>query len=168
MKNLILVGGTMGVGKSTTCQLLKQKLYNSVFLDGDWCWDMHPFQVTGETKAMVLKNICFLLNNFIHCDQFGNVIFCWVMHQQAIIDEILARLDVNKCNVLTISLTCRQDVLVKRLTGDIDAGLRSNGIVSSAAARLALYEDLATQKIDTSLLTAGEVADRIAAMINPA
>ena len=25
---------------------MKKKMNNSVFLDGDWCWDMHPFQVT--------------------------------------------------------------------------------------------------------------------------
>ena len=50
MKNLYIIGGTMGVGKTTTCQILKQKLKNSVFLDGDWCWDMNPFKVTDETK----------------------------------------------------------------------------------------------------------------------
>ena len=45
MKHLYLIGGTMGVGKSTTCQIMKRKLNNSVFLDGDWCWDMDPFIV---------------------------------------------------------------------------------------------------------------------------
>ena len=50
MKTLYLIGGTMGVGKTTVCQLLKQDLPNSVFLDGDWCWDASPFQVTDETK----------------------------------------------------------------------------------------------------------------------
>lgn len=70
MKNIYLIGGTMGVGKTTTCRIMKQKLENSVFLDGDWCWDMHPFQVTDETKQMVIGNICFLLNSFIKCSAF--------------------------------------------------------------------------------------------------
>ena len=65
MKNVYIIGGAMGVGKTTVCQLLKQKLNNSVFLDGDWCWDMHPFQITDETREMVLNNICYQLNNFI-------------------------------------------------------------------------------------------------------
>ena len=65
MKTLYMIGGTMGVGKTTVCQLLKQDLPNSVFLDGDWCWDASPFQVTDETKAMVTNNICYLLNNFL-------------------------------------------------------------------------------------------------------
>ena len=59
MKKLILIGGTMGVGKTATSSLLKQKLNQSVFLDGDWCWDMHPFVVNRETKAMVMNNIVY-------------------------------------------------------------------------------------------------------------
>ena len=80
MKKLYIIGGTMGVGKTTVSQLLKEKLPRSVLLDGDWCWDMSPFQVTEETKSMVIDNICYLLNNFIKCSAFDNIIFCWVMH----------------------------------------------------------------------------------------
>ena len=85
MKKLILIGGTMGVGKTATSSLLKQKLNQSVFLDGDWCWDMHPFVVNRETKAMVMNNIVYQLNQFISCSEIENIIFCWVMHEQSII-----------------------------------------------------------------------------------
>lgn len=104
-----------GVGKTTTCQILKNKLPNCVFLDGDWCWDMHPFQVTPETKKMVMENICFLLNQFIRCIAYENIIFCWVMHEQAIIDEILLKLETENCLIHTISLICDADGLRKRL-----------------------------------------------------
>ena len=93
MKTLYMIGGTMGVGKTTVCQQLKRDLPNSVFLDGDWCWDANPFQVTDETKAMVTNNICYLLNNFLNCSAYENIIFCWVMHEQRIIDSILKKLD---------------------------------------------------------------------------
>ena len=89
MKTIYLIGGTMGVGKTTVSQQLKKELPNSVFLDGDWCWDADPFQVTEETKAMVMRNICFLLNSFLHCTAYKNIVFCWVMHEQSIIDEII-------------------------------------------------------------------------------
>lgn len=36
MKNLYIIGGTMGVGKTAVSQQLKSDLPNSVFLDGDW------------------------------------------------------------------------------------------------------------------------------------
>ena len=54
MRTLYLIGGPMGVGKTTVCQIMKRRLPRAAFLDGDWCWDMDPFVVTEETKAMVL------------------------------------------------------------------------------------------------------------------
>ncbi len=54
---------------------------------------MHPFQVTKETKRMVMENICFLLNNYIKCSAYENIVFCWVMHEQSIIDDILSHLN---------------------------------------------------------------------------
>lgn len=92
MKNIYIIGGTMGVGKSTVSKILKEKLNNSIFLDGDWCWDAHPFQVTEETKRKVLQNICFLLNQFIHCSAYQNIVFCWVLHEQSIIERSIARI----------------------------------------------------------------------------
>ena len=74
MKRLYLVGGPMGVGKTAVCQELKLLLHKSVFLDGDWCWDMHPFSVTPETKAMVMDNIAHLLSNFLRCCEIDHVI----------------------------------------------------------------------------------------------
>lgn len=35
MKKLYIIGGTMEVGKTATCQILKQKLDNSIFPDLD-------------------------------------------------------------------------------------------------------------------------------------
>ena len=57
MKHVYLIGGPMGIGKSTICNQLNQDLDHSVFLDGDWCWNMDPFIVNQDTKNMVLDNI---------------------------------------------------------------------------------------------------------------
>lgn len=161
MKNLFLVGGTMGVGKTTTCQILKRKLDNSVFLDGDWCWDMHPFQVTEETKKMVMDNICFLLNNFIRCSAYENIVFCWVMHEQPIIDEIIARLDLSDCACFPISLICSREALQARLQMDVNAGMRDEEVIARSTDRIMLYEKLATYKVDVSHISPEETADLI-------
>lgn len=164
MKTLYLIGGTMGVGKTTVSQLMKNLLPRSVFLDGDWCWDAHPFQVTEETKAMVMDNICHLLNNFLHCTAYEHVIFCWVMHEQAIVDDILARLDTENCRVLSISLLATEKALAERLQKDVGAGLRAPDIISRSLQRLPLYEKLDTVKIDVSDLSPLQVAERMMQM----
>lgn len=161
MKRLYMIGGTMGVGKTTVCQVLKAKEKNAVFLDGDWCWDAHPFQVTEETKRMVTDNICYLLNSFLHCSTYETIIFCWVMHEQSIIDGILSRLDLNDCDVKTISLICRADALTKRLECDIEAGIRDKSVLSRSVESLPLYDMLNTQKLDVSDLTIDEIAERL-------
>lgn len=161
MKTLYLIGGTMGVGKTTTCQMLKKALNQSVFLDGDWCWDAHPFVVSTETKKMVQDNIVHLLNNFIHCSEYQHIIFCWVMHQQSIIDDLLSQLDVDDLAVVKISLICRQDALIQRLSNDIEQGKRKQDVISRSVERLPLYLDLDTVKIDVSDISSQEAAAQI-------
>ncbi|MPM97312.1 hypothetical protein SDC9_144485 [bioreactor metagenome] len=161
MKNIFLIGGTMGVGKTTTCQIIKNKLNNCVFLDGDWCWDMHPFQVTEETKQMVVKNICFLLNNFIKCSAYENIVFCWVMHEQSIIDDILSRLVTANCKIHLISLVCDEQALMARLKKDVDAGIRTEDVICRSVERLPLYEKLNTYKVNVSKINSEQAADFI-------
>lgn len=162
MKDLYLIGGAMGIGKTAVGQQLKRDLPNSVFLDGDWCWDADPFLVTEETKAMVLENICCLLNNFLRCTACDHVIFCWVMHQQEIIDAILSRLNAENCRVHCLSLVCRPDVLEKRLQGDIAEGVRTPDILEKSLSYLPLYGALHTEKVDTAELPMQQAADLIA------
>ena len=101
MKTLYLIGGPMGVGKTAAGQALKLLLDNSVFLDGDWCWDMHPFRVTEETKELVLGNIALLLNRFLRCSACDHVILAWVLHRQEILDALLEQVDTAGCAVRT-------------------------------------------------------------------
>ncbi len=167
MKNIYLIGGTMGVGKTTVCQILKKELPDCVFLDGDWCWDMHPFQVTAETKQMVMENICFLLNQFIQCSAYKNIIFCWVMHEQEIINEIVSKLQTNGCLVHKISLICGAEELRKRLQRDVDAGIRTEDVIPRSIARIDLYRKLDTEKIDVSHMTPEQTAKQIVEITNP-
>ena len=161
MKTLYMIGGTMGVGKTTVCQQLKRDLPDSVYLDGDWCWDASPFQVTDETKAMVHDNICHLLNNFLKCSAYENIIFCWVMHEQHIIDSIAERLDTKNCAVKRISLVADEKSLRDRLLKDIESGIRTGDVLQRSIAKIPLYQALDTMKLDTVGKTAAVLADEI-------
>ena len=163
MKHLYMIGGTMGVGKTTTCRLLRDLLPDCAFLDGDWCWDMHPFKVTEETKAMVTDNICHLLNNFLRCSEYENIVFCWVMHEQSIIDGIVERL-AGDFQLHSISLMCSLESLKARLSKDVESGIRHPDVIERSVARLPLYEGLNTVKLDVSEITPMEAARRIAGM----
>lgn len=166
MKKLIMIGGTMGVGKTTVCQQLKKELEHAVFLDGDWCWDMDPFIVNEETQKMVLDNICFMLNSYIQCSEYEHIIFCWVMHQQEIIDLILSRLQLQQCQVYQISLVCSPDVLEKQIRQDIENGKREESVLKRSLERLHMYKNLRTRRIDKTHLDLRQTIDSIQAIIS--
>jgi AAA domain len=161
MKNLIIVGGTAGVGKTTTCRELQKILPRNVFLDGDWCWDMRPFVVTDETKKLVAGNITHLLNSFLNCSEFENVIFCWVLHEQKILDDLIARLNHNDCTIHCLSLVSNKQALSERLSYDIAGGKREPDIIERSVARIPLYDALDTVKIDVSAISPADAARRI-------
>lgn len=158
MKNLILIGGTMGVGKTAVSRELQKLLPNCVFLDGDWCWDMKPFVVTEETKSMVTDNITHLLRNFLRCSVYENVIFCWVMHEQSILDGLINALSGENFTLWNYSLVCSEAALTERISKDIAAGVREADVLARSIPRLPLYERLDTQKLDVSNLSAKEAA----------
>lgn len=164
MKKLYIIGGAMGVGKTSVGQELKYMLENSVFLDGDWCWDSDPFLVNEENKKMVLENICFLLNQFIKCPGYENVIFTWVMDHQSIIESILKCLDLEDIDIKIISLTGNPETIKERLEKDIATGIRKNDVVKRSIARLPLYQKLNTIKINTDGKSIEDIAKEIACL----
>ena len=165
MKRLFLIGGAMGIGKTTTAEALAKILPDNVLLDGDWCWKMTPFTVTEETKGMVMENITFLLGQFLKCSAYENVIFCWVMHEQSIIDTILSRIPTEDVRVIPISLVGTPEALRAHLTGDIEKGIRTEDVIGRSLSYLPKYESLNTIKIDVSALSAEDAARKICELI---
>ena len=161
MKNLILINGTMGVGKTATGRQLQRLLPGCVFLDGDWCWDASPFVVTDETKQMVLNNIGFLLNSFLACSEYENILFCWVMHEQSIIDDVLSSLNTRDYRLFIFSITCSPEALEARLHVDIQNGTRTEEIIPRSIQRLPNYSRMNTEKIDTGDITPKQAAELI-------
>ena len=161
MKHLILVNGTMGVGKTAVCTHLLDLLQPGVFLDGDWCWNMKPFVVNDETKAMVMDNIAHQLGNFLGCSAYEYVIFCWVMHREQILRELLRRLPTEDCQVHLFTLTATPEALRRRLDRDIQKGLRTPDVVLRSLQRMEFYREMDTIKLDVSRITALEAAEEI-------
>lgn len=161
MKRLIIINGAMGAGKTATGQALKKLLPPCAFLDGDWCWDMEPFQVNDSTKELVQENIAFLLNQFLRCPAYEAVIFCWVLHTQEILGELLSRLDLAGAEARVFTLMLTEETLRAHIEKDVQAGLRTPDVLDRSLTRLPLYEQMPTEKIWVDGLTAGEAAERI-------
>ncbi|MFD1174912.1 AAA family ATPase [Paenibacillus puldeungensis] len=161
MKKLIMINGTMGVGKSEVSRQLLKIMTPGVWLDGDWCWNMNPFVVSDENKEMVLDNICYLLKAFLQNTGYEYIIFCWVIHQEDIFDQLLTRLIEVEFELYKISLICSKKALTSRLQNDVNAGIRTPDVIERSIPRLALYRHMDTHKIDVSDITAEQAAQEI-------
>lgn len=165
MKKLIIINGTMGVGKTTTCNKLLNMITPSVFLDGDWCWNINPFIVTDETKLMVIDNITHLLKNFLCCSEYEYVIFCWVLHKESIMKDILNNLKDFKFELFVITLMCSEKALRDRLTLDINNNVRKYDVIERSLQKSDFYIEMDTTKIDVSDIDAHQAAIEIVKII---
>ena len=148
-KKLIIINGTMGVGKTTISRSLKEFLKNSFWLDGDSCWDMNPFVVNDENKKMVIENITFVLNNFIKNTMSDYIIFNWVIQTDDIMKQILDNLKLEGVEVYKITLMCSKEQLETRIAKDITCGLRDVESLERSIKNLGLYDRMDTIKINT-------------------
>ena len=161
VKKLIIINGTMGVGKTATSRELNKKLNNSVWLDGDWCWMMNPFTVNDENKDMVIKNITYLLRNFLINSSFEYVIFNWVIHYEDIFNLLLQPLSDLEFEVIKVTLICSGETLKETILNDVKLNLRDDEELSTILERLELYKNMNTVKIDTTNISINETVDKI-------
>ncbi len=161
-KKLIIINGTMGAGKTAVCRELYTKFDNSVWLDGDWCWMMHPWNFTEENKKMAMENIRFLLKSFLKNPSFEYIFFSWVIHREEIFDDMLSYLDDLPFKLYKISITCSEEELRRRLLIENSDEAR----IADSINRLAHYESMDTIKIDTTDDKVKDTVDKIIEIIS--
>lgn len=163
-KHLVVLNGPMGVGKTAVGKRLADRLAPALFLDGDWCWDLHPFTVTADTKALVLKNIRAFLENGLACPAVEALVFVWVLQEEAAALELLAGLE-EQAEILRVTLEAGDAVLAGRVSRDIAAGKRAPGSVERSLSYQKFYPGQRTLHLDTSRLTPEEAAAAIAGLL---
>mgnify|MGYP006967479787 FL=1 len=83
------------------------------------------------------------------------------MHQQSIIDSIVEKLDTQNCDVKCISLIADETNLRKRLTNDVESGIRVGDVIERSVTRIPMYDILNTIKINTDEKTVAMIANEI-------
>ena len=83
------------------------------------------------------------------------------MHKQFIIDSILEKLYTENCNIKIVSLIADEANLYNRIILDVANGIRSKNDIEKSVARIPMYQNLNTVKIDTNNKTIQEIANEI-------
>ena len=113
-KKLILISGSPCVGKTAAGTRLFESFENSAYLDGDWCWCVHPFSVTDSRLRNGDKSMSFILSNYLDSD-FEYVFFTSVvLTDPGIREGILRGITAEDYQVISFTLTCSEETLKKR------------------------------------------------------
>lgn len=156
-KPLIIIHGPMGVGKTSVCRRVLERLDRAAWLDGDWCWTMHPWSFSERNRAMVLSNIAHVLTGFLENPEFDIVLFSWVMHLPEIFDALLSALPAGTFDPLRVTLVASPEVLRERCRADG----RDEESIARSLERSPLYRAFPDSLLDTTHLSRDEVAERV-------
>ena len=155
MSKLVLLGGPTGVGKSTTLELLENKLPKLALLDADDVWRISEDLAVEGTRSIAISNVVRVLQG---CFQAGcdTAILCWVFARSPLYEPVIAGLKDTCDAIHQLYLVASPDALQARLDSR-----NSLDRLEYSISRLKLIENLPYPQIDTTNLSPNDVADRI-------
>lgn len=162
MKQLIVLIGPNGVGKSTTAEALLKQKEKTAYVDSDWCRVMNPFSLTEKTKQTVINNIYCLLRNYLICNDIETVVFPYSWHgdRKEIYDTVINRLKQDKVQFeeKIYILKCSREENERRARKD---GRDEARIKRGMEMTFSFYDELKYPCIDTTEMTPEQVAAKI-------
>lgn len=167
MKQLIVIIGPNGVGKTTTAKKIVEQYDNVAFVDSDWCRVMNPFSFTESTKETIANNIYCLLRNYLSCSEINKVVFTYAWHgeRKAIYEMAMEKLknEPIEFKPTIIILKCSKDENEKRAIQDGRDEIR---IKRGMEMTFSFYDSFDYPCIDTTNMTPTAAAQQIVHLVD--
>jgi chloramphenicol 3-O-phosphotransferase len=161
---IIIINGSLGVGKSTTAEALHWKFDKSVCLDDDAIGNVNPFEIYDDARVDHLYRTLELLIQFHQKHGYHNFVINYVFESAASLQDLLDLLQPLDASIHIYWLTCDKDEQAKRVQGrksdNLDWEL-GRFVELQQIQRKASQQGFIGMEIDTTNLTSGEVADKI-------
>ena len=160
MKNLLFICGPNGVGKSTVCRALVERLPGSAYVDSDPCRVMNPFVLDDVTIPVIEANISGMLRNYFACEYVDTVIFSYGFHgrRRDVFERVMASLEDLDYRFIPLLLTCGEEENLHRMQAD---GRDESRIRRALEASRAAFDGVEYPRIDVTDLTVKETAEEI-------
>lgn len=167
MKTLIFICGPNGVGKSTACRELLNRLDYSAYVDPEWCSAYHPFIHTEETKNLSKSAMLFMLSNYIRSTTFHNIIWNYGFHghRKEIFDEIMDQLSALpiEFKFVPIIFECGIAENINRMMADRRDTARIQRAIENTRE---LYDHYNYARINVTHLSVSETVDEVLKLIS--
>ena len=162
-KKLIMVADPAGVGKTTVCKELFNKLDGSAWLDADWCWMVNPYPgKTPEQKEYAEAAFGYILNGYFDDCNTKVILFSWLMHSDFMFDLVTNQLKERDYELTKVALICSdREIYIDRMRKD---GRREEQIAE--ADDMQRFNKLTANIIDVAYATVKETAAKIIDIAN--
>lgn len=112
---IIIINGSLGVGKSSVADQLRYKFDKSIHLDGDHIGDVHPFRIYDEARVDHLYRTMELLVGFHQKNGYHNFVINYVFETPKSLQELLDLLRPLDPSIHCYWLTCDQEEQAQRI-----------------------------------------------------
>jgi hypothetical protein len=161
---IIIINGSLGVGKSSVSAKLHTKFEKSVYLDGDHIGYVHPFEIYDPARIDHLYRTLALLVGFHQQNGYQNFVINYVFESADSLLELLNFLNPLDPDIHAYWLTCEPQEQARRiqkrgreqLTWELSRYLELRRIQDAAA-----KQGFIGVQIDTTGLCSAEAADLI-------
>ncbi|WP_457610908.1 hypothetical protein [Lutibacter sp.] len=125
---IIIINGSVGVGKTSVSLELQKKFKKSIMLDGDYIGAVHPFELYEQARIEYLYDTIYYLFTYHFSNGFENFIINYVFESAQSLDNLLNRFKaVNlkiKCYWLISSIEEQKERITLRSRGRKDWELK--------------------------------------------
>ncbi len=161
---IIIINGSVGVGKTTVAEELHQKFDKSIHLDGDHIGNVHPFEIYDEARIDHLYRTLELLVGFHQKNGYQNFVINYVFESADSLQDLLDLLSPLEPSIHIYWLTCDEKEQAKRIQGrqsdqldwELNRFVELHRIQTKAA-----RQGFIGKEVDTTGLTPTEVAEKI-------
>lgn len=161
---IIIINGSLGVGKSSVAEQLHWKFDKSVHLDGDFIGDVHPFEIYDDARINHLYRTLELLIGFHQKNGYHNFVINYVFESPESLQELLNLLQPLDSSIHTYWLICSEEEQANRIRerrrDEIEWELSRFVELQRIQAKAAL-QGFIGKEVDTTSLTPAEVGEEI-------
>jgi broad-specificity NMP kinase len=161
---IIIINGSLGVGKTTTAEELHWKFDRSICLDGDAIGNVNPFEIYDDARIEHLYQTIELLIEFHQKHGYHNFVINYVFESASSLQDLVDHLQPLDSSIHTYWLTCDKDEQAKRIEGRKRNDLKwelSRFVELQQIQRKAAEQGFIGMEINTTNLTCAEAADKI-------
>lgn len=121
---IIIINGSVGVGKTSVSWELQEKFDKSIMLDGDYIGAVHPFEIYDDNRIQYLYDTLLLLVKFHHTNGYNDFVLNYVFESDKQLMSLVERLKAVIPEIYCFWLTCsneeQKNRISRRRTSQID------------------------------------------------